>query len=230
MTVILAVEDDPAILRGLADNLRFEGYEVITASDGETGYQLQRERKPDLIVLDLMLPRMSGFEFCRKLRGEGIQTPILMLTARSEEPDRVLGLDLGADDYVTKPFSVRELMARVRALLRRSQPSPDGTDPLPDDLRFGGVEIDFRSYEARRNGETLEMTRKEFAILRYLASRPGEVVTRDDLLNEVWGYESYPSSRTVDNHVAGLRAKLERDSSQPEHIKTVHGVGYKFIP
>jgi DNA-binding response OmpR family regulator len=226
MTKVLAIEDDPAILRGLSDNLRFEGYDVITASDGETGYHLQRERKPDLIVLDLMLPRMSGFEFCRKLRGEHIHTPILMLTARSEELDRVLGLDLGADDYVTKPFSVRELMARVRALLRRSQPRTD----LPDDLRFGSAEIDFRSYEARRNGEPVEMTRKEFAILRLLASRSGEVVTRDDLMNEVWGCESYPSSRTVDNHVAGLRAKLERDSSQPEHIKTVHGVGYKFIP
>jgi len=230
MTTVLAIEDDPAILRGLADNLRFEGYDVITATDGETGYRLQQERKPDLILLDLMLPRMSGFEFCRKLRGEGIQTPILMLTARSEEPDRVLGLDLGADDYVTKPFSVRELMARVRALLRRSQPSSEGIPALPDELRFGDTEIDFRSYEARRNGAPVEMTRKEFAILRFLASRAGDVVTRDDLLNEVWGYESYPSSRTVDNHVAGLRAKLERDASQPEHIKTVHGVGYKFIP
>jgi DNA-binding response OmpR family regulator len=230
MTTVLAIEDDPAILRGLADNLRFEGYDVITATDGETGYRLQQERKPDLILLDLMLPRMSGFEFCRKLRGEGIQTPVLMLTARSEEPDRVLGLDMGADDYVTKPFSVRELMARVRALLRRSQPGANGNPVLPDDLHFGGMDIDFRSYEARRNGEPVEMTRKEFAILRFLASRAGDVVTRDDLLNEVWGYESYPSSRTVDNHVAGLRAKLERDSSQPEHIKTVHGVGYKFVP
>ena len=226
MTMVLTVEDDPAILRGLSDNLRFEGYEVVTASDGETGYELQREKKPDLIVLDLMLPRMSGLEFCRKLRAEGIQTPILMLTARSEEPDRVLGLELGADDYVAKPFSVRELMARVRALLRRSQPRTD----LPDELRFEGVEIDFRSYEARRSGQPVEMTRKEFAILRYLVSRAGEVVTRDDLLNEVWGFESYPTSRTVDNHVAGLRAKLESDSSKPEHIKTVHGVGYKFVP
>jgi len=142
-----------------------------------------------------------------------------MLTARSEEPDRVLGLDLGADDYVTKPFSVRELMARIRALLRRSQPQQE----LPDELRFDDVRIDFRSYEARRNGAVIEMTRKEFAILRYLASRPDEVVSREDLLNEVWGYESYPTSRTVDNHVAGLRAKLERDTSEPEHIKTVHG-------
>jgi DNA-binding response OmpR family regulator len=231
MITILAVEDDPAILRGLSDNLRFEGYEVVTAMDGETGYHLQRERKPDLILLDLMLPRMSGLELCRKLRAEGIQTPILMLTARSEEPDRVLGLDLGADDYVTKPFSVRELMARVRALLRRSSPgSADGAPALPDALRFGQAEIDFRTYEARLGGKPIEMTRKEFAVLRYLGSRAGEVVTRDDLLNEVWGYESYPSSRTVDNHIAGLRAKLEPDASQPEHLKTVHGVGYKFIP
>ena len=227
MTKILAIEDDPAILRGLADNLRFEGYDVVTAGDGETGYNLQREHKPDLILLDLMLPRMSGFELCRKLRGEGVQTPILMLTARSEEADRVLGLDLGADDYLTKPFSVRELMARVRALLRRSQ---QPREDLPDELRFGDVTVDFRSYEARREGAPVEMTRKEFAILRYLASRSGEVVSRDDLLNEVWGYESYPSSRTVDNHMAGLRAKLERSASEPEHIKTVHGVGYKFLP
>jgi DNA-binding response OmpR family regulator len=227
---ILAIEDDPAILRGLSDNLRFEGYSVLTATDGETGYQLQRERKPDLIVLDLMLPRMSGYELCRKLRGEGVTTPILMLTARSEEPDRVLGLDLGADDYVTKPFSVRELMARIRALLRRSQPVADGARSLPDQLRFGGVEIDFPRYEARRDGKSVEMTRKEFAIVRLLASRAGEVVSRDELLNEVWGIEFYPSSRTVDNHVAGVRAKLERDPSQPEHIKTVHGVGYKFVP
>ena len=229
MTTVLVVEDDPAILRGLADNLRFEGYEVLTAADGETGYRMQREGKPDLILLDLMLPRMSGLELCRKLRGEGIQTPILMLTARGEESDRVLGLDLGADDYMAKPFSVRELMARVRALLRRSQPNADSAPELPDDLRFGESEIDFRSYEARRNGEPLEMTRKEFAILRYLASRTGDVVTRDELLNAVWGYDTYPSSRTVDNHVAGLRAKLERDASQPEHIRTVHGVGYKFV-
>jgi DNA-binding response OmpR family regulator len=149
-----------------------------------------------------------------------------MLTARSEEPDRVLGLDLGADDYVTKPFSVRELTARVRALFRRSQPGAEGGPNLPDELRFGEADIDFRSYEARVAGNLVEMTRKEFAVLRFLASRAGEVVTRDELLNEVWGYESYPSSRTVDNHVAGLRARLERDPSQPEHIKIVHGVGY----
>ena len=225
MTTVLVIEDDPAISRGLADNLRFEGYEVFTALDGETGYQLQRDRKPDVIVLDVMLPRISGLELCRKLRAERVQTPILMLTARGEEGDRVVGLDLGADDYVTKPFSVRELMARIRALLRRTQ----STASLPNDLRFGDVEVDFLKYEARRKGKSIDMTRKEFAILRFLAGRAGDVVTRDDLLNDVWGYDAYPVSRTVDNHVAGLRAKLERDAANPQHIKTVHGVGYKFV-
>ena len=226
MNVILVIEDDPAILRGLADNLRFESYEVLTASDGETGYRLLSERKPDLVVLDLMLPRMSGYELCRKVRAEGVATPILMLTARGEEADRVLGLDLGADDYVTKPFSVRELLARIRALLRRGKPAKT----LPDELRFDEVVIDFRRYEASNQGRPLEMTRKEFQILRLLGARAGEVVTRDELLNDVWGYENYPTTRTVDNHIAGLRAKIERDPAQPQRLRTVHGVGYKFIP
>jgi DNA-binding response OmpR family regulator len=221
---ILVIEDDAAILRGLADNLKYEGYDVFTAADGETGYKLHKTHKPDLIILDLMLPRISGLEVCRKLRSEGVQTPILMLTARSEESDRVIGLDLGADDYVTKPFSIRELMARVRALLRRIQAAE-----LPDELRFGDVEVDFRRYVARRCGKLVEMTRKEFATLRLLVARAGEVVTRDELLNQVWGYESYPVSRTVDNHIAGLRAKLEQDPARPVHIRTVHGVGYKFV-
>ena len=225
MSTVLVIEDDAAILRGLADNLRYEGYEVLTATDGETGYRLQKMHKPELIILDLMLPRMNGLELCRRLRGEAVQTPILMLTARSEESDRVIGLDLGADDYVTKPFSVRELMARVRALLRRIQSAAG----LPDDLQFGDVEVDFRRYVARRCGKLVEMTRKEFATLRLLVARAGEVVTRDELLNEVWGYEAYPVSRTVDNHIAGLRAKLERDPARPVYIRTVHGVGYKFV-
>jgi DNA-binding response OmpR family regulator len=222
---VLVIEDDPAILRGLADNLKFEKYEVVTATDGEAGYRLQRSENPDLIVLDLMLPRMSGLELCRKLRAEGLQVPILMLTARSEEADRVLGLDLGADDYVAKPFSVRELMARIRALLRRTNSSKE----LPNELSFGDVEVDFLRYVARRRGKPVEMTRKEFAILRLLAARTGEVVTRDDLLNGVWGFESYPVTRTVDNHIAGLRAKLEADPARPVYIRTVHGVGYKFV-
>ena len=225
MSVILVIEDDPSILRGLADNLRFESYEVLTAADGEIGCRMIREHKPDLIILDLMLPKMSGYELCRKARGEGVTTPILMLTARGEEADRVLGLDLGADDYVTKPFSVRELLARVRALLRRAQPP----NAPPDELRFEDVEVDFRSYEARKGGQPLEMTRKEFQLLRALAARAGEVVTRDELLNEVWGYENYPSTRTVDNHIASLRTKLETNPADPRHLKTVHGVGYKFV-
>jgi DNA-binding response OmpR family regulator len=224
MTKVLIVEDDPAILRGLADNLRFEKYDVLTATDGEAGYKLQHAQNPDLIVLDLMLPRMTGLELCRKLRTEGLQVPILMLTARGEEADRVVGLDLGADDYVTKPFSVMELLARIRALLRRTNSSKN----LPNDLSFGDVEIDFLRYVARRRGKPVEMTRKEFAILRLLGSRTGEVVTRDELLNEVWGVESYPVTRTVDNHIAGLRAKLEADPARPVYIRTVHGVGYRF--
>jgi DNA-binding response OmpR family regulator len=225
MSRILVVEDDPAILRGLADNLKFESYEVLTAIDGEAAYRLIHDKKPELIVLDLMLPKLSGYELCRKVRAEGLTTPILMLTARGEEADRVLGLDLGADDYVTKPFSVRELLARIRALLRRAHPP----QVLPDELRFDDVVVDFRRYEARKGDKTLEMTRKEFGVLRLLAARAGEVVTRDDLLNEVWGYENYPTTRTVDNHIALLRAKLEQDPSEPRHLLTVHGVGYKLV-
>jgi DNA-binding response OmpR family regulator len=225
MSVVLVVEDDPAILRGLNDNLQFEGYEVLTATDGETGLRVAREKKPDVMILDLMLPKMNGFEICRQLRAEGVATPILMLTARGEEADRVRGLDLGADDYVTKPFSIRELLARVRALLRRGQPPKT----QPDDLQFDDVVVDFRRYEAAKSGVQLEMTRKEFGVLRLLASKPGEVITRDDLLNEVWGLENYPTTRTVDNHIASLRAKIEADPTQPRHLLTVHGVGYKLV-
>ncbi|MBI3666507.1 MAG: response regulator transcription factor [Acidobacteria bacterium] len=213
------------MLRGLADNLKFESYDVLTATDSETGYRLIREKNPDLIVLDLMLPKLSGYELCRKVRGEGLATPILMLTARGEEADRVLGLDLGADDYVAKPFSLRELLARIRALLRRTQPPKS----LVYELRFDDAVVDFRRYEARKGAKTLEMTRKEFSILRLLGSRAGEVVTREELLNEVWGYENFPSTRTVDNHIALLRSKLEGTPSEPRHLKTVHGVGYKFV-
>ncbi len=223
---ILVVEDEPAILRGLQDNLRLESFEVLTASDGETGYRHAIDSKPDLIILDLMLPKMSGYEICRKLRGAGVNTPILILTARGEETDRVLGLDLGADDYVTKPFSIRELLARVRALLRRAQPST-AAEPMQH-LRFGGTVLDFQKYEALKDGQPVDLTRKEFGIVRFLASRPGIVVSRDELLNEVWGYDAYPTTRTVDNHIASLRAKLEPDVANPKHFLTVHGVGYKF--
>jgi len=222
---ILVVEDDPAILRGLADNLKAESHEVLTASDGEEGYRLIVERKLDLIILDLMLPKLGGYEVCRKVRGEGVHTPILILSARGEESDRVLGLDLGADDYVTKPFSVRELLARVRALLRRAQPAT----VLPSELRFAGIVVDFKRFEARKGDTLLEMTRKEFGMLQFLAARAGEVVRRDELLDEVWDYRNYPTTRTVDNHIASLRAKIEDDASAPQHLLTVHGVGYKLV-
>jgi DNA-binding response OmpR family regulator len=219
MSRILVVEDEPAILRGLADNLRFESYEVLTASDGQSGYAALKEHKPDLMILDLMLPKMSGYDVCRKARAEGIVTPILMLTARGDEADRVRGLDLGADDYVSKPFSLPELLARVRALLRRTQRT------ALEELRFDDVVVDFRKYEAHRGGAPVDLTRKEFGMLRLLASRAGEVLTRDELLTEVWGQESYPTTRTVDNHILSLRSKLGA-----EHLVTMHGVGYKWTP
>ena len=225
MTRVLVVEDDPAILQGLVTNLEGEGYEVLCAADGADGYRLALEQAPDLLLLDVMLPSLSGYELCKKLRDEGSSVPVIMLTARGEETDRVLGLDLGADDYVTKPFSVREVLARVRALLRRA--NPDGA--LPDDLLFDNVEIDFLRFEARKSGTPIEMTRKEFGLLRYLVSKSGEVVTRDELLDEVWGYKSYPASRTVDNHVANLRGKLEEDPANPRRLITVRGVGYKWF-
>jgi DNA-binding response OmpR family regulator len=199
---------------------------VLTANNGEAGLAAIRQSKPDLLILDLMLPKLSGYEVCRKLRAEGNALPILMLTARGEEADRVLGLDLGADDYMVKPFAIRELLARVRALLRRAQP---GRPASPDELRFSDVVVDFRKYEAHKGGKRLELTRKEFGVLRMLSARDGEVVARDELLNEVWGYENYPSTRTVDNHIASLRAKIERDPAAPRHLQTVHGVGYKFV-
>jgi DNA-binding response OmpR family regulator len=226
MSLILVVEDDRSILRGLKDNLELESHEVITATDGESGYRLATEEMPELILLDLMLPKLSGYELCRKLREKGVTTPILMLTARGEEADRVLGLDIGADDYVTKPFSIRELLARIRALLRRAHPPEPG---LPDELRFANVVVDFRRFEASKGDTELELTRKEFGVLRLLAARAGEVVTRDELLSEVWGFENYPTTRTVDNHIAGLRAKLEANPAEPKHVLTVHRVGYKFV-
>jgi DNA-binding response OmpR family regulator len=225
MSLVLVVEDDPAILQGLQESLRVERHDVFSASDGETGYRLAREKKPDLVILDLMLPKMGGFEVCRKLRAEKFTAPILMLTARGDEADRVLGLDLGADDYVTKPFSVRELLARVRALLRRLE-RPEN---LPDEIRFDDVVVDFRRCEAQKDGAPVELTRKEFGVLRLMAAKAGEVVSRDDLLNGVWGYESYPNTRTVDVHIALLRSKLEQNPSTPRRLITVHGIGYKLV-
>jgi DNA-binding response OmpR family regulator len=224
MKRILLVEDDAAIARGLEANFRAEGYEVVVAADGEAGYARARMDRPDLLVLDLMLPKLGGYELCRRLRQEGFAAPILILTARGEESDRVLGLDLGADDYVTKPFALREILARVRALLRRG---PAGV--LPAEIRFGAVIVDFQSFRATRGSQELQLTRKEMGALRFLASRPGVVVRREELLREVWEYREEPTTRTVDNHIASLRRKLEEDPAHPVHLQTVHGVGYKLI-
>jgi DNA-binding response OmpR family regulator len=225
MTRILVVEDDPAIVRGLRHALEYERYEVLTARTGEEGLQLLRERHFDLVVLDVMLPALSGFEVCRRARREGVRTPILMLTARAEDVDQVMGLDLGADDYVTKPFSVPGLLARVRALLRRSVPS----EHLPERAEFDDVVIDFEAFEATRRGTAVQLAPKEFAVLRYLIANEGKVVRRDELLERVWGMDQMPTTRTVDNHVALLRSKLEQNPAEPQRLLTVHGVGYKFV-
>ncbi len=229
MSKILIIEDDPAIVRGLKDTLEDESFEVLTALDGSEGYSKVTSDKPDLIILDLMLPKLDGFDLCRRVRDEGIPTPILILTARGEEADRVRGLDLGADDYVTKPFSLLELLARVRALLRRPPPASAATGPLSKILEFGDIVVDFRCFEARKKGRILEMSRKEFGILHCLASRSGGVVSRDELLDEVWGVDSYPTTRTVDNHMSMIRAKIEENPSKPKYLITVHGVGYKLV-
>ena len=225
MSRILIVEDEPDMVLGLKDNFEFEGYEVVTATDGESGLERARTVKPDLVVLDIMLPRMSGLEVCKALRGEGFDKPIIMLTARGQEIDKVVGLELGADDYVTKPFSIRELLARVRAILRRTE----GAKKRLQRYRFADIELDFELYRAKKGGEALDLSPREFELLRYLIERKGETVSRDKLLEDVWGYESYPSTRTVDTHIAKLRAKIGDSGSEPRYILTIHGTGYKFI-
>jgi two-component system alkaline phosphatase synthesis response regulator PhoP len=220
---ILIVDDEPEIVRGLTDNLRFEGYETIAAGDGEQGLKLAVSEAPDLILLDVMMPRMSGWDVCRELRRRGLDIPLIMLTARGEESDRVQGLELGADDYITKPFSLRELLARVRAVLRRPGPRQKA-----ETLAFGDVRMHPRGRQVFKAGREVRLTRKEFDLLRYLVEHRGEIVTRDRLLDEVWGYERFPTTRTVDAHVLRLRQKFEPDPERPIYIVTVHGQGYKF--
>ena len=222
---ILIVEDEPDMVLGLKDNFEFEGYEVVTAADGMAGLERARTQKPDLVILDVMLPKLSGLEVCKTLRGEGSLTPIIMLTARGQEIDKVVGLELGADDYVTKPFSIRELLARVRAILRRTE----GGKKRLQRYNFSDVELDFEAYRAKKGGAALELSPREFELLRYLIERKGETVSRDKLLEDVWGYESYPSTRTVDTHIAKLRAKIGDSGSDPRYILTIHGTGYKFV-
>jgi two-component system alkaline phosphatase synthesis response regulator PhoP len=225
MPSILIVEDETELASGLKDNFEFDGYDVFLASDGETGLHLAIERQPNLIILDIMLPKMSGLDLCKELRSRGVSTPIIMLTARSQEIDKVLGLEFGADDYITKPFSIRELLARVKAVLRRFPDSKKNTRLYS----IGKLTIDFDHYLAEDVNGKVELTYKEFEILKYFRENKGQVITRDKLLDDVWGYEHFPTSRTVDNHIVKLRKKVEIDPKQPRHILTVHGIGYKYI-
>ena len=225
MKRILVIEDEPQMLLGLRDNLELEGYEVQTAADGEEGLAKAAAFAPDLVILDVMLPRKNGFDVCRELRARSNSTPVVMLTARSAETDKVLGLELGADDYVTKPFSITELLARVRAVLRRTASSK----PPTDSVRIGEIEVDFKLHQARRGRSRIEFTAREFELLRYFVQHTGQVVTREQILNEVWGYEEFPTTRTIDNFVAKLRQKIERSPHAPEHSLTIHGSGYKFV-
>ena len=225
MKKLLIIEDEESVLMALEIDLKMEGYEVSSAKDGVTGLKMAREGGYDLIILDIMLPEMNGFEVCKQLRQAGITTPVLMLTAKSQEIDKVLGLELGADDYVTKPFSPRELSARVNALLRRA----NQTQVQIDKYQFGNVEIDFKKYEAVKGGEVVYLTALEFSILHFLIKNKDQVVTRDSILDEVWGKDVFVYPRTVDTHIANLRKKIENDPENPEYIVGIRGVGYKFV-
>jgi DNA-binding response OmpR family regulator len=222
---ILIIEDDPGIQLSLKDELESEGYVVCIAGNGERGIELVEEGKPDLVILDIMLPLLDGYEVCKKLRGDGISTPIIMLTVKDKEIDKVLGLELGADDYVTKPFSLRELVARVRANLRRFEEHQNQISRY----RIGQVELDFKKFEAIKGEINVEFTPLEFQILGLLVRRREEGVTRDDFLDEIWGEENvYVTSRTIDSHIANIRKKIEEDPSHPRFIKSIRGIGYKL--
>jgi two-component system alkaline phosphatase synthesis response regulator PhoP len=226
-TRVLVVEDDKAMAVALRDGFSYEGYEVVVARDGESGLQLAKDERPDLMILDVMLPRMNGLEVCKRLRGEGSTLPIIMLTARGQEIDKVLGLKLGADDYVTKPFSFMELLARAEALLRRCQghqpPTARGCHS------FGDLTVDLDHHEASRADQPIDLSPREFQLLSYFIEHRGEVVSREQLLDEVWGYDTIPFTRTVDTHIAKLRKKIEVDASDPRFLITVHRLGYKFV-
>ena len=224
-TRILIIEDEPAMVAGLRDNFEYQGYDVISADDGVSGLERVFADDPDLVVLDVMMPRMSGLEVCKQVKARRPSVPIIMLTARGQEIDKVVGLELGADDYVTKPFSIRELMARVKAVLRRV--SLQATAPAV--YRFGDVEVNIRANEVRRAGKPVELSTKEFALLAYFIAHPAETLSRDRLLDAVWGYENYPNTRTVDTHIVHLRQKLEPNPEEPRFVVTVHGSGYKFV-
>jgi DNA-binding response OmpR family regulator len=225
MKTILIIEDDKSIRTGLKDNLEIENFKVIAEADGLKGYERAIKDKPDLILLDLNLPLKNGFEVCRDLRMNNNNTPVIMLTARIEEADKVLGLELGADDYVTKPFSVRELISRIKAVLRRSEVVKLNTEKI----EIGNLSIDFKKMEAYKGKKQIHLSLKEYEILKYFINHLEEVITRNQLLDEVWGYDVFPTTRTVDNYILMLRKKIEDNPSVPKHIFTIHSAGYKFV-
>jgi DNA-binding response OmpR family regulator len=225
MARILIVEDEPNMVAGLRDNFEYEGYEVISAPDGVAGLERALNEAPDLVILDVMMPRMSGLDVCQQLKSKRPSLPIIMLTARGQEVDKVVGLELGADDYVTKPFSIRELLARVKAVLRRAHSVPKEQDRYS----FGDVDVSLRSCQVSRKGKAMEFSSKEFELLKYFLCHPGETLSRDRLLEEVWGYDRFPTTRTVDAHIVRLRQKIEPKPEEPRFILTVHGTGYKFV-
>jgi len=222
METVLIVEDDPAMLRGLKDNFEFKGYNVLTAADGEDGLNTALDGKPDLILLDIMLPKINGYEICRLIRREGIETPIIMLTAKGQESDIVLGLNLGADDYVTKPFSIKELLARAEAFLRRSRETQKQV------YEFGRCRLDISARKLTCNGTQVKLSPKEFNLLELFVRKPGRALTRDEILNAVWGYDCFVGTRSIDRFVTTLRNKIEPDPHKPIFIHTVREIGYKF--
>ncbi|MEO9965442.1 MAG: response regulator transcription factor [Reichenbachiella sp.] len=227
MIKILVVDDEPAMRDGLADNLKFEGYEVDLAENGEMALDRLKENSYDLVVLDVMMPEMSGFDVCKQLRIEGNDVPVILLTAKGEEIDRVLGLELGADDYITKPFSLRELIARVKAILRRSQTISTTNDQHYEII--GLLEIDFKNYVAKKGQEEIKLSHREFEVLQFLKEHRQEIVGRDDLLKNIWRYDEFPTTRTIDNFILRLRQKIELNPNDPKIILTVHGMGYKML-
>jgi len=221
---ILVVEDDRSTRMAVVENLKFEGYQVLFAGDGQEGLEIAISKRPDLLVLDIMLPKLNGYEVCETLRKHGLMMPVIMLTAKGQEYDRVLGLEIGADDYITKPFSVRELMARVKASLRRERRLKSTDEPV----EFGDCVVDLEKRVLCRGGEEVALTKTEFELLRYFVTHPGRVFSRQALLNAVWGFDYYGTDRTVDRFVTVLRKKIEADPTQPKHILTAHGAGYRF--
>ncbi len=234
MAKILIIEDEPLVREGLVESLSIEGYLVVSTDNGTNGIEMYESECPDLVILDVMMPGVDGLEVCRRIRQSSGYTPIIILTAKCNEIDKVVGLELGADDYLTKPFGMRELFARVKAILRRNshndnKPELESRVSNELELSFSDVRIDFKSYRAKKGKIELNLSAKEFELIKYLYNKVDVPVTRDELLDQVWGYNSYPSTRTVDNFIARLRQKLEISPEKPQHILTVHGVGYKFV-